>query len=109
MHLLPNVGSVSADGQLNGSTEREPPPLHTKRHEAGAEDGHPHVHIQVRYVDVWLSGGGSGSKQSLIKLSGDIFLFIYQFTKFSFVREKCVLCSVLKLHFVLDSAENLFN
>lgn len=54
IHLLSNVWCVSTDGKLYGSSQSKPPSLHPKWHEAGTDNRSAHVHVQVRYVDIWL-------------------------------------------------------
>ena len=56
VNLLSGIRRVRAQCQLYGGGHCKPPSLHAKRHEAGAQHCSPHVHVQVRYMDVWLPG-----------------------------------------------------
>lgn len=59
--MATNMGGIGGHSKLQGSPQGKPAALHAERHEAGAEHGHPHVHIQVGNRDVWLPGGGGSS------------------------------------------------
>lgn len=56
-----DMGSVGGHSELQGGPQGEPAALHPKGHEAGAEHGHPHVHVQVGNGDVRLPGGHGSS------------------------------------------------
>lgn len=52
--VAPDVGCIGANGQLECGPQREPAPLHSKGHEAGAQHGRPQVEVQVGHWDVGL-------------------------------------------------------
>lgn len=55
MDQASHIGHVGAQSKLNGSCKSEPSPLHSKRHEAGAQNRRTHIYVQIGNLDIWLS------------------------------------------------------